>query len=74
MAPIGMVRVAMQLLLLPFENNCVKADPIEDRSRILRVSDDIDLTLLKNACKAHNTTITVGVYSVVGQALKEYAR
>jgi hypothetical protein len=47
MAPIGMVRVAMQLLMLPFENNVVKKYPGEDRSRVVKVSQDISVTKMK---------------------------
>lgn len=43
LAPIGMLRVATQLLFLPFEKNVVKKEPGVDRSRIVRVTDDISV-------------------------------
>ena len=51
MAPIGMLKVIVQLLLLPFEKNVVKQDPGDDRSRLVRISDDINVADLKKACK-----------------------
>ena len=74
LAPIGMLRVVFQLLTLPFEKNCVKSDPVEDRSRIVRVSNPVDLLAFKPACKKIGATVTVVIHSIISQALKEYAR
>ena len=41
---------------------------------MVRISDDINVTHLKAACKKQGATVTVGVYSIIGQVIKEYAR
>ena len=66
LAPLGMLKVMLQVLTLPFENNIVKSDPITDKDRLLRVSDDINVEHFKKACKKKGATVTIGVYSLIG--------
>ena len=73
-APIGAIRVAIQLLVYPFEKNCLKSPPGQDRSRVIRISNDILVQDLKKSSKLYKCSITEACHTVVSQTLKEYAR
>ena len=70
--PIGIIKVAWQLLTLPFEKNCIKRSTMK-KEKVIRISDEFDLPSFKKACKSHKCSATVATYTILGKAIKEYA-
>ena len=49
MAPIGLLRVILQILTMPFEKNCIKS--YQSGKKIVRISDDVSIPKLRLQCK-----------------------